>query len=345
MDANDKMMDSNGLRHFAEKLYRRDFKGMGLSHVDFTEDLKNKLLSAPTSESDTLNVTVQIPLPEGEFYSYIGDLNPDNDVIDAVYNNGFARLGLKINFAVSYYQWVTFQYAGKDLSVEEFFNVNNWALIQIVKKSNNIAISNRTVSSAAQIHVTVENGALRIYGYSALARAGYVPYLFRLTRKRNRYKDKFIDNSLIYDSKKYCSKRIGWNLFGSVYTVKVQNIAGKKNVLCFSQSDHDKLSCDSSSYSTAPESLISVSTKTDEDGLTLDYVAWGRSMIPMYNRNSYKTQGRVKHRMIKLKFAIAYGPRMSPCRKRITPANMVSSLAEFSVVYNPAATNKWSFGK
>ena len=42
----------------------------------------------------------------------------------------------------------------------------------------------------AQIQVTAENGVLRLYGARQLVADGYVPYLFRLTRKRNPWRDK-----------------------------------------------------------------------------------------------------------------------------------------------------------
>ena len=44
--------------------------------------------------------------------------------------------------------------------------------------------------SSAQIQVTAENGVLRLYGARQLVADGYVPYLFRLTRKRNPWRDK-----------------------------------------------------------------------------------------------------------------------------------------------------------
>ena len=45
-----KFLDHDGLTHIIEKLYARGFKGMGLSHEDFTAELKAKLNSTATTE-------------------------------------------------------------------------------------------------------------------------------------------------------------------------------------------------------------------------------------------------------------------------------------------------------
>ena len=46
--------------------------------------------------------------------------------------------------------------------------------------------------NTAQISVAVVNGTLRIYGAQQLIADGYVPYLFRHTRKRNQWGDKLV---------------------------------------------------------------------------------------------------------------------------------------------------------
>ena len=71
---------------------------------------------------------------------------------------------------------------------------------------------------------------------------------------------------------------------------------------------------------------------------------WGRSSVHLLDRNLAKKTSRKKERMIRLRFGIGFAKPIYPGRAAITPANLASSLAEFSLIYNPA-TEKWTFGK
>ena len=51
-----------------------------------------------------------------------------------------------------------------------------------------------------------------------------------------------------------------------------------------------------------------------------------------------------KHRLVRLRFALGFAKKILPGRSLITTANLVSSLAEFSVIYNPSKKS-WHFGK
>lgn len=66
--------------------------------------------------------------------------------------------------------------------------------------------------NSAQIQITAENGVLRPFGAQQLVADGYVTYLFRLTRKRNPWRDK-VAIAAGNPTKKYCDRRKGWNLF------------------------------------------------------------------------------------------------------------------------------------
>ena len=48
--------------------------------------------------------------------------------------------------------------------------------------------------------------------------------------------------------------------------------------------------------------------------------------------------------MIRLRFAIGFGKLLTPGNGRITTANLVSTLAEFALIYDPASKT-WVFGK
>ena len=55
-----KFLSVDGLKFFVSQLYARGFNGMGLSHVDFTEELKEKLeSSASTANIKALNDKIE----------------------------------------------------------------------------------------------------------------------------------------------------------------------------------------------------------------------------------------------------------------------------------------------
>lgn len=73
-----------------------------------------------------INVTEEIPLASGEYYS---DLNSDvqtHNVLDAVLDAGYAALGLIITFAIGQGSWKTYQYVGPNTTDTQFLDVNNW---------------------------------------------------------------------------------------------------------------------------------------------------------------------------------------------------------------------------
>ena len=106
------------------------------------------------------------------------------------------------------------------------------------------------VGNVQTITVSTEDGVLRVSGHASLVEAGCVPYIFRLTRKRNQYHHKIRPDG---DTKKYCAKRKGWNLWGSRKSVKVD--AG---LVHFSMNSKFDLHADAVGWSTTPTTLIRV---------------------------------------------------------------------------------------
>jgi len=168
-------------------------------------------------------------------------------------------------------------------------------------------------------------------GAQQLIADGYVPYLFRLTRKRNQWGDKVAIEAGA-KPKKYCAVRKGWNLYGSVYSISIAS----DNSISFSTNPHSHLSQKALGYSSAPDTLVTSFTR--KDGTPT--FGWGRSSVKLVDRKSTAK----KHRMIRLRFAIGFAKKIMPGRSLITTANLVSSLAEFSLIYNPS-TKTWLFGK
>lgn len=182
----------------------------------------------------------------------------------------------------------------------------------------------------AQIQVSVENDQLRIYGAQQLIADGYVPYLFRLTRKRNQWKDK-IALEAGATPRKYCDKRKGWNLYGSVYTLRISD-----SIIAISTNSKSHLSQEALGYSTHPTAFVKTYTRPRDNAPCF---AWGRAVVSLLDPKNKK-----KHRMIRLRFAVGFAKKILPGRSLITTANLVSSLAEFTLIYNPNGKS-WSFGK
>lgn len=182
----------------------------------------------------------------------------------------------------------------------------------------------------AQIQVSVENDQLRIYGAQQLMADGYMPYLFRLTRKRNQWDDK-VALEAGAEPKKYCDKRKGWNLYGSVYTLKISG-----STVAISTNPKHYYSVEAVGYSSAPSDFVKTFVRSRDN---VPCFGWGRSVVSLLDPKNPK-----KHRMIRLRFAIGFAKKILPGRALITTANLVSSLAEFSLIYNPT-TKLWSFGK
>ena len=200
----------------------------------------------------------------------------------------------------------------------------------LVDKVNSLPDNNTSDSSIIlqPLSCQVSGHKLKLHGAEKYSRNGYVPYLFRFTRKRNQIRDKKIHAA--NPNRKYSPESKGWHLYGSCYTVQVNG-----NDISFATNPGYSMTIPAFSYSDKPETIIRQST--NKNGLK--GVAWGRKIIRLVDRNKGNTP-----RMIRLRFALAFGPKYTPSKKRITPAQMVSPLAEFSVIFD-SKSQQWDFGK
>lgn len=191
-----------------------------------------------------------------------------------------------------------------------------------VKRSVDTMLGNTNdlgaLSAKGQIAVEIVDGELRVWGSGKLAQAGYVPYLFRHTRKRNRDKV-HTDNGGNYS---YGPVTKGWHLFGSRHSVSVEGTVAK-----FSTNISKEFHEDAHGYTTDPIALVHPCTH-DDGKVTLP---WGRSSIRLYDWRAHQ------NRMVRLRFAIGYAKPVDHGRGKVNVLNLVSNLAEFSVVYNPRA--------
>lgn len=185
-------------------------------------------------------------------------------------------------------------------------------------------------TNKTNISVIVENNAVRVMGFKQLVDEGCVPYIFRNIKKRNMYKHK--NNPDAGGKIRYCSKRKGWNLWGSRHAVRVSI---DKGIVEFSLNNKYELTNEALGFASVPSALIHV--HTNKDGYKC--VGWGRSIILLHDRhNNYKP------RMVRLRLAIAFGKPRDHGRARISPDFMMSNLAEFSIVYNPFK-DSWHFSR
>lgn len=82
------------------------------------------------------------------------------------------------------------------------------------------------IFTTAQIGVRVRGGRLELYGHNSLISAGYVPYIFRWTRKRNQFKDKPVKDKYATDAnkgRKYCTDTKGWHIYTRVGDALIPN--------------------------------------------------------------------------------------------------------------------------
>lgn len=180
---------------------------------------------------------------------------------------------------------------------------------------------------SSQISCQIIDGTLRLLGAQNLTAAGYVPYLFRRVRKRNPYRNKFATDEQ-RAAKSYCPVKKGWGLFGSIYTVRLNGTQVE-----FSTNPHNCLSTKAIGWSADPATLVSRYTDTHGNirfGL-------GRSSVLLTDPKNPK-----KQRMIRLTFGIGFAKPIYPGTAAITPANLTSSLATFTIIYDPG-TERWTF--
>jgi len=117
----------------------------------------------------------------------------------------------------------------------------------------------------------VKDHRLYVRGYEPLLNAGYVPYLFRLTKKRNNY-----------HNVKPGITRKGWHLLGSKYSLSIDADTGlirfNTNGL---QRIHMPPDNEDLGYAENPQSILHLNSKDDNE-----YVAFGKSIIKLKSKSS-----------------------------------------------------------
>jgi hypothetical protein len=158
----------------------------------------------------------------------------------------------------------------------------------------------------------VKDHRLYVRGYEPLLNAGYVPYLFRLTKKNSNY-----------HHVKQAITRKGWHLLGSKYSLSIDADTGliKFNTNGLPQI-HMPVDDEDAGYSDNPRCIVHVASNNGKE-----YVAFGKSIISLRSKSSDN------YRMLRLPFAIAFATEVAK-HKTVFAENMVSNLAQFSIIFD-----------
>ena len=115
---------------------------------------------------------------------------------------------------------------------------------------------------------------------------------------------------------------------GSRYSVHVNG-----DIVEFSTNPHSFYCCKAEGYTTSPSVLVSRHVRKDG---TVSF-GLGRSSVSLAD-----PKNPAKERMVRITFGIGFAKPMNPGIASITPANLVSSLATFTIIYDPGSQT-WTF--
>lgn len=88
--------------------------------------IENDKLVKVGGGTSNYNVTVEQPLPNGEYYTDLQAETIVHNVLQTVLDAGKAQLGLTITFAIGPSSWKTYQYVGVNTTPTQFLNADNW---------------------------------------------------------------------------------------------------------------------------------------------------------------------------------------------------------------------------
>lgn len=188
--------------------------------------------------------------------------------------------------------------------------------------------------SLPKIECRVVGDKVYVLNFQKYLDAGYVPYLFRATVRRNRLRMKK------YELDGYAEHAKGWNMFGGQNVVKLS----KGGTLLFSNKDHSmwykKDFLANGDYECNPLLLVDPHVQTEGSYEGYIVVSWGKRNVKVRDQNNAGDKGR----LLRFRFAIGFGRKIKQTSETITPAGLASNLGFFSVVYDPFY-NSWHFSR
>ena len=214
-----------------------------------------------------------------------------------------------------------------DLTEDLQVTNDDLAATQKSVQDNSSAITSiKAKTDCPHIAVDIVDGKLHVYNASYYTQNGYYPFVFRLTSKRNRCT---LDN---YPDKKRGAKHKGWHVIGGLpNNVKID--ANGFAMFCTLPledwgGDNDTVF----PHSYEPDYVVGMKGTGDKR-----YVPWGKKKVRLAtNRGTYM--------MRRFRFAIGFGKAYDRNVFSLSPAQLASNLAEFSVIFDPG-TDKFHFGK
>ena len=184
----------------------------------------------------------------------------------------------------------------------------------------------KKITDCPRIATSVINGKLHVYNASYYTKNGYYPFVFRFTSKRNRCT---LEN---YPDRKRGAKNKGWHVIGGLPNdVKIDS----NGCVMFRTSpleDWHHLGNDLISHSY--EAKYVVGAKGSDEKM---YIPWGKKKVRVSSNHG-------TYLMRRFRFAIGFAKSFNNIFATITPAHLVSNLAEFSVIFDPC-TKEFHLGK
>lgn len=196
-----------------------------------------------------------------------------------------------------------------------------------VQDNSSTITSIKAKTDCPRIAVDIVDGKLHVYNTSYYTKNGYYPFVFRFTSKRNRCT---LEN---YPDKKRGAKKKGWHVIGGL----PNNVKFDSNgCVMFRTSPLEDWHMIENGViiSHSYEAKYVVGVKGTGEKM---YVPWGKKKVRV-------TSNHGTYLMRRFRFAIGFAKSFNNVFATITPAHLVSNLAEFSVIFDPC-TKEFHLGK
>lgn len=196
-----------------------------------------------------------------------------------------------------------------------------------VQDNSSTITSIKAKTDCPRIAVDIVDGKLHVYNTSYYTKNGYYPFVFRFTSKRNRCT---LEN---YPDKKRGAKHKGWHVIGGLPNdVKIDS----NGCVMFRTSPLEDWHMIENGViiSHSYEAKYVVGVKGTGEKM---YVPWGKKKVRV-------TSNHGTYLMRRFRFAIGFAKSFNNVFATITPAHLVSNIAEFSVIFDPC-TKEFHLGK
>ncbi len=169
------------------------------------------------------------------------------------------------------------------------------------------------------IQIGMGNSELYLKGGEELVNLGFVPYLFRYSRKRNRT----IDRDGV---KAHGGIRKGWNVVGKGETIQIGNngqVSINKSLFEHDEYDDEQMQALDQFQSQAK---FFVADKYDES-LEIRYVPFGKSRVELH----VKKDGEYRLRKVRLQYGIAFASYRTGKRELLDKKHLVTPIVPFHI--------------